>query len=317
MTHALVRSPAAEVQENVPTQRVASPLDRALAAAHDFALAEKATSTRTAYTSDFRDFAAWCESVGESALPASVGAVAAYIVALAQRGLKASTIKRRLAAVRYAHRLAKFEPPTSSEAVKAVHRGIRRSVGVRPDQKSAATAKIVAKMLRGIPSDSFAGKRDKALLLVGFAGALRRSELTAIDFEHLAFTNEGVLLAIPKSKTDQEGRGQEIAIPTGSKLRPVEALVAWIEAANIKSGPIFLRIRKSDRLMQERLTPCAVALIVKSRAAAARLDPAQWAGHSLRAGFVTSALESGADVFASKVDEKRVAARRRQRQKNR
>jgi site-specific recombinase XerD len=288
---------AAGVPQSDENQRARPAWGDGLAAADDFSLGETAMSTRDSYRRDMLDFAAWCASVAKSALPATAETVAVYIATLAKRGLRPATIKRRLAAIGYAHRFVGEEPPTSTERVRSVHRGIRRDLGVRPEQKAAATAKVITKLLRRISGETLTAKRDRALILIGFAGALRRSELVGIDLEHLAFQTEGALISIPRSKTDQEGSGQSVAIPMGSKLHPVDALQRWIAAANIESGPIFLRIRKGDRLTHERLTPKSVALIIKRYAAAAKLNPDDWAGHSLRAGFVSEALACGADVF--------------------
>lgn len=273
-----------------------------LARAADYARAEKADATRRAYRSDFDDFRAWCARHGCEPMPAAVEAVAAYLAALADSGLKASTISRRCAAIGYAHRLAGIvSSPTAAEPVRAVLRGIRRRIGVAARRKAPATARAIAAMLRRIP-DTIAGRRDRALLLIGFAAALRRSELVALDVTDLEPTPEGLIVHIRRSKTDQEGEGHQVAVPRGSKLKPVEAVEAWIQALEFQwndnvPGPLFRPIDKAGRIGAERLTPDAVARIVKRHAAAAKLDPAMFAGHSLRAGFVTSALEAGADVL--------------------
>jgi site-specific recombinase XerD len=136
--------------------------------ARTFALAEKSDATRKAYRSDFTIFAAWCRFRGLEPLPAATDTVAAFLAAQATEGAKASTIGRRAAAIRYAYRLARHEPPTGAEAVKAVMRGIRRTIGAKPDQKAAATADRLTDMLACIPADTLAGKRDRALLALGF-----------------------------------------------------------------------------------------------------------------------------------------------------
>jgi integrase len=135
------------------------------------------------------------------------------------------------------------------------------------------------------------------LLLLGFAGALRRSELVALDIVDLEETLEGVLVRIKRSKTDQEGAGDFVSIPHGSRLRPVVGVKAWLEAAGITDGPIFRSIKKGGSASLERLTDRSVAQIVKKRAEAAGFDPTIFSGHSLRAGFVTSALHHGADIL--------------------
>ncbi|HYF06329.1 MAG TPA: site-specific integrase [Acetobacteraceae bacterium] len=265
-------------------------------AAHAFALAEKAPATRRAYDSDFAMFSAWCDHRGASPLPAAPEAVAAFLAYSAQAGAKPSTISRRLAAIRYAHALAGLEPPTSAEGVRATLRGIRRTIGAAKAQKAPATAERVAAMAALAPA-TLRGLRDRAILLFGFAGAFRRSELVALQVEDLTETPDGLRVRIAQSKTDQEGQGQEVAIPNGTRLRPVEALQAWIAAAGTTEGPIFRRVAKSGRVLPGALAAESVADIVKHYARAAGFDPAAFAGHSLRAGFLTSGAERGASIF--------------------
>lgn len=268
----------------------------ALASAAEYARAEKADATRRAYLSDFRDFHTWCETAQASALPASIETAAAYLAQLADRGLKASTITRRAAAIGYVHRAKGLEPPTNAEPVKAVIRGIRRRIGSAVTRKDPATAAAITRMVKRIP-DTLQGKRDRAILLLGFAAALRRSELVDLYVNDLERMPEGIIVHIRKSKTDQEGEGHQVAVPRGSKLRPVEALEAWLIAAAIEIGPVFRSIRKGGRVSNSALGDGAIAEIVKHHAKAAGLDPETMSGHSLRAGFVTSALEAGADLL--------------------
>jgi site-specific recombinase XerD len=265
-------------------------------AARAFALNEKAAATRRAYRSDFAIFATWCRARGAEPLPATPDLVAVFLAAQATAGAKASTIGRRAAAIRYAHRLAGHEPPTAAETVKATMRGIRRTIGAAAEQKAPATADRIAAMAALVP-DTLAGKRDRALLLLGFAGAFRRSELVGLEVGDLTEAEGGYRVLIRHSKTDQEGEGQEIAIPAGGKLRAVEAVKVWLAAAGIAAGPVFRRVAKGGRVMPEALTDRSVANIVKAYAERAGLDPADYAGHSLRAGFLTSAAEHGANVF--------------------
>lgn len=152
-------------------------------------------------------------------------------------------------------------------------------------------------MVAAIPTD-LRGIRDRALLLTGFAGALRRSELVALDVSDLEESAEGFIVRIRRSKTDQEGVGDFVSIPFGSRLRPVRALKDWLRAAGITEGPVFRPIRRGGNAVEtERLTDRSVANIVKAHAEAVGLDPHVFSGHSLRAGFVTSALQAGADVL--------------------
>ena len=264
----------------------------ALNSAGEYARADNADATRRAYLSDFRNFSAWCGEVGTTPIPAGVETTAAYLAHLADRGLRASTITRRAAAIRYAHRLAGHEPPTNAEPVKAVLKGIRRRIGVAVERKAPATARAITGMLKRIP-DTLIGKRDRALLLIGFSAALRRSELVGLEVQHLERTADGFFVHIARSKTDQEGAGHIVAVPRGSKLRPCEALEDWLATARIEAGPVFRPVGKGGRIAPDALTDRSVAEIVKARAKAAGLDPVLFSGHSLRAGFVTSALEAG------------------------
>jgi len=267
-----------------------------LASATNYALAEKADNTRRAYRADLKQFVAWCERVGRRAVPAQAETCAVYFAHLADSGLTVSTIQRRAAAIAYAHKLADEASPLGLEAVKAVLRGVRRTLGVAPKGKQPLTAALVARVVRKLP-DTLAGKRDRALIVLGFAAALRRSELVGLHIGDVERNNEGVFLHIRRSKTDQEGQGALIAVPSGGKLKPVAALDAWLEASGTREGPIFRKINRHGQVGRQALDGRSAALIVKRAARAARLDPDVFSGHSLRAGFVTSALAAGADLF--------------------
>jgi integrase len=151
-------------------------------------------------------------------------------------------------------------------------------------------------MVRRIP-DTLQGNRDKALLLLGFAVALRRSDLVALEVADLERMPEGILVHIRRSKTDQEGEGHKVAVPRGSQLKPVEALEDWLRSARVETGPVFRTVKKGGMTTEYRLSEGSVASIAKRYAEAAGLDPKTFSGHSLRAGFVTSALEAGADFL--------------------
>ncbi len=267
-----------------------------LCAAVDLAKAEKALSTRKAYGTDFRLFKAWCEAKGVSPLPARPETVAAFLAAETGNGIKPSTLGRRVAAIRYAHKLAHLESPTDSEAVKATLRGIRRTVGPAKARKAPALAEKVRAMVALAP-ESLTGLRDRALLLLGFAGAFRRSELVGLDVADIAETKTGLLVTIRRSKTDQEGEGATIAIARGDVACPVRALLEWLDAAEIRAGPIFRPINKAGKVAAERLTDRSVANLVKAYAQRAGFDPTLFSGHSLRSGFLTSAAAKGASIF--------------------
>jgi site-specific recombinase XerD len=276
--------------------RPSGTLRAALDSAADLARAERSAATQRAYKSDFAIFSAWCVGQGLCALPADPAAVVAFIAAEAARNLKSSTIERRVAGIRYSHKLAGYSSPTDDERVKAVVRGARRTLGTAPAKKTAATSDKVLAMVAANRSD-LAGKRDRALMLLGFALAARRSELVALDVADLEECPEGLRVTIRRSKTDQEGAGAVIAVCKGSIACPVAALRDWLIAANITGGPIFRPIGKGGRLKGTRLTAQSVALIVKSLAARLGFDPSAFAGHSLRADFLTSAAAKGASIF--------------------
>ena len=267
-----------------------------LEAAAGYARAEKAEATRRAYKSDFAIFTAWCVERDASALPAAAQSVAAFLAWEANRGTKPSTIGRRVAAIRYAHKLTGLPLPTDDERVRATVRGIRRIHGAAPAKKAPATCDRLLAMVATIPHTT-KGLRDRALLLLGFAGAFRRSELVALDLENLEFCDGGLRVHIRRSKTDQDGQGATIGISFGSIACPVTAVRAWITAAGITEGPLFRPVRKGGHVPADRLSDEIVADVVKHYAKRLGLDPATFAGHSLRSGFLTSAAAKGASVF--------------------
>jgi integrase len=194
-----------------------------------------------------------------------------------------------------AHKAADLPSPTTSSLVRRTHAGIRRSIGTAQLGKAPALVDDLKLMLSKLP-DTRVGLRDRALLLLGFAGAFRRSELVGLDVADLEFARARLIVTLRKSKTDQEGRSRRLGIPFGSSEQtcPVRSLQAWLEAARITEGPVFRSLDLFQRVQQARLSDKAVALIVKRRAKAVGLDPARYAGHSLRAGLATSAAAAGA-----------------------
>jgi integrase len=192
--------------------------------------------------------------------------------------------------------LAGHEPPTNSEVVKATLRGIRRTVGSAPIRKAPATADKIVAMVSATGTDT-KGLRDRALLLLGFAGAFRRAELVALDVADLEFCDRGLRVFIRKSKTDQDGQGATIAIVPGSIACPVAAVRTWIDAAGITAGPLFRSVNKGGKVGGGRLSDRALAEVVKDRARRIGLNGADFSGHSLRSGFLTSAAARGASIF--------------------
>jgi site-specific recombinase XerD len=265
-----------------------------LASVRAYLAAEKSSATRRAYAADLAHFTTWCEASSESALPATPIAVARYLSHLADGGWKVATIERRVAAIRSAHKAAGLEPPTNAEGVKAVMRGIRRSKGARQTKKAPATADIIATLRY---PETLAGIRDRAIVLTGFAAGLRRSELVELNIDDIQFRPRGMLIQIRHSKTDQEAAGATIPVPRGDKLKPVAGLEHWLAASGITAGPLFRPVDRHGRIGAQRLTGRSVARIVKRAVKAAGIDERAFAGHSLRAGFVTSALENGEDLL--------------------
>jgi site-specific recombinase XerD len=264
--------------------------------AQDYARANRAQNTMRAYRAAWRAFAAWCEAEGRPALPADPLTVADYLAHAAQHH-KSSTLGVHVAAIRAAHKAAGQPDPTADERVAATMRGIRRVHGQPPVQRDPLTLDDLRALVRAC-GDDLPGLRDKALLLVGFAGALRRSEIVALDVEHVRLN--GVLrITIARSKTDQEGQGSTKTIPrlADAELCPVRALRAWLDAAGIASGPVFRSVNRWGKV-GKRLSAYDVARIVKRRAEAAGLDARMLAGHSLRAGFATTAALAGLDAVA-------------------
>jgi len=261
--------------------------------ARDYAGDAVAANTRRAYRADWRHFSVWCASQRLAPLPATPETVAVYLADLAGR-YKTATITRRMSAIAQAHKTAGFASPTSDAAVRQVAAGIRRRHGTHQQGKEAAMTADVRAMV-GTLDGSLRGRRDRALLLLGFAGAFRRSELVALDVVDATRTRDGLVVTVRRGKTDQEGAGRQVGIPYGSTPTtcPVRALEDWLEAARITAGPLFHPIDRHGNLRPLRLTDQSVALVVKRTAQAAGLDPAVYAGHSLRSGLATAAAQAG------------------------
>lgn len=261
--------------------------------ASKYARQARAASTVRAYRAAWSEFQSFVQERDEVALPAAANLVAEYISALADHGEKPATIQVKLAAIAAAHRLAKQPDPTVDEDVRMTMAGIRRARGLAPQKKAPALLPDVRKMLAALP-DTLAGRRDRALLLIGFAGAFRRSELVDLDVADLRLDAK-VTIKVKRAKTDQEGKGLTKVIPrlTDQALCPVTALQGWLEASGIKSGAVFRQIDRWGNMRPRRLTPQSVALIIKSAAKRAGLESRQFAGHSLRSGFITEAAQAG------------------------
>lgn len=268
-----------------------------LEAARGYAAASRSANTRRAYQSDLRDFTAWCNTQSLSAIPAAPDTIALYLTALAKTGAKASTIQRRVSAISQAHQLASVTPPpTASAVVRSTMAGIRRSLGMAPAQKAPLVTAELRRLLATCNPATRAGLRDRALLLLGFAGGFRRSELVALDAGDVVESADGLRVQIRRSKTDPEGQGREVGIPFGQHPTtcPIRAVRAWRAAAGVESGPLFSPVDRHDQVHLGRLSDRGVARVVQRAARRAGLDPALYAGHSLRAGLATAAAQGGA-----------------------
>jgi integrase len=259
-----------------------------------YVAATRTRSTLRAYAADWRHFSAWCAARHLQALPASPQVVALYITRLA-RERRVATVQRRLAAIAQAHGDAGHPSPTEDRLVRKTMTGIRRTHGTAPRRKAATRTPLLRQMVRDLP-ETPEGARDRALLLMGFAGAFRRAELVALDRADLTFDPDGVRVSIRSSKTDPEAAGAVIGLPFGAhpETCPVRALRAWLALLEDEEPAVFRRISRWGTPCRARLSPQSVALIVKRRAAAIGQDPRLFAGHSLRAGMATSAAAGGA-----------------------
>jgi integrase len=287
--HQMARLPDGE---KPPGPRAAS----AMAKSKAYQAAADAPATLRAYAADLAHFRAWCEAHDVQSMPADPETVGAYLAG-AGLGYALPTLRRRIAAIARAHRSANHPLDTKHPAIRETLRGVARKHG-EPARRSAALTTVEIRRLVAVCGDDLAGLRDRALLLTGFAGALRRSELVGLDVAHMKPTATGLRLMVPRSKTDPAGEGAEVGIARGGRAAtcPVQALQSWLNAAEILDGPVFRRVTQWGTVGTQRLRPDAVRQILGKRAAAAGikgtlLEPVT--PHGMRAGFVTTAYRNG------------------------
>jgi site-specific recombinase XerD len=247
----------------------------------------KSANTLRAYQSDYNDFSLFCSKNGFKTMPTEPKILALYITHLSLNS-KFSTLKRRLASISILHKIKGHYIDTKHPIIMENLMGIKRTIGTNQKGKKPLLINELKLLIEAIHQSNekdFKKKRDKALVLIGFSGGFRRSELVDIDYEDIEIVTEGVKIFVKKSKTDQSGEGMTKAIPyfDNENFCPVKSLKNWIQEADIKTGKIF---EISDK---------SVALIIKKYANYAGLDPKKYAGHSLRSGFATSTAESGAE----------------------
>lgn len=279
-----------------------SSIESLLHVAAEYARSSKASATQRAYDSAWRGFVDWCRARGCDPLPADVATVAAYVADRA-RVVAPGTIDRAVVAIGQAHRVAELEDPTTHAAVRAVLRGVRRAHGRPAKGKQPLLVGDLVSIVRSLDTSTMAGLRDRALLLLGFGAALRRSELVALEVCDLDFRPNGLALAISRSKTDQLGAGRVVGVSYGAhpETCPVVAARRWLAAAEIHDGPVLRAVDRHDRVRDGRLEAKTVCRIVKRLVPLAGLDPNRYGGHSLRSGFATSAAAVG-------VEEREIAA---------
>jgi integrase len=274
-------------------------LESLVESARGYAAESLAANTRAAYEADWKTFAAWCALNGLACRPAPPAVVATYLAHLADQGRRVSTIERALAGIAHAHRSAGYTFARSDLPIPDVLAGIRRRLGVAPSKKKPLDDHDLRALVGTLGVDLI-GLRDRALLTLGWFTAGRRSEIVGLRVEDVAFVREGIRLTLRRSKTDQEGRGIEKGVPYAGDPAacPVRALRAWLDAARLEKGPIFCAVLGKGEIAERALHAQEVARIVKRGAERVGLDPESFGGHSLRAGFITTAARKGKSLDA-------------------
>ncbi|MHB8420600.1 MAG: site-specific integrase [Myxococcales bacterium] len=285
-------SEALTVRSETPAGLAVTP--EAAERVRDFARAARSDATRTAYRSDWAHFSAWCQAHRGSPLPAGAATVALYLGELADQGFKVATIERRLAAIAEAHKAAGMPSPRGDANLRAVVKGIRRKLGVAQKQARPLLPGDLRGIVAKLPTSS-QGVRDRALLLLGFAGAFRRSELAGLNVGDLELGEDGLTVTLRRSKTDQEGAGRKVGVPFGSDKAtcPVRAVRAWLASLGDGArGPLFRRVDRWGTVGKGRMTGQAVWRVVR------RVAGSDFSGHSLRAGLATAAAKAGKSTLA-------------------
>lgn len=263
--------------------------------ANSYSASSHAESTKRAYALGWKDFHSWCERLGREALPCTEETVSLYVVSQLQEGLKLSTVQQRVAAIAFEQRRAGFSLRLDGQ-IREVVRGAKREKGTRSEGKTALAAEDLRRMCRALQKVSSTeakqqqATRDRALLVLGFAAAMRVSELVGLDLADVQIVRKGLLVTIRRSKTDQEGEGRQVGIFPGSRACscPVRALKAWLKVRGRKPGALFRGPYGSDRL-----TTRGALFVLKRACVLVGLEPELYGTHSLRVGFVTAAAEAG------------------------
>jgi site-specific recombinase XerD len=260
----------------------------------------KANNTVRAYKSDFNDFSLFCVQNGFKSLPSETKIVSLYLTYLSTKGIKMSTLKRRLVSIGVIHRLKGHYLDTKHPSIIENVMGIKRRKGSIQKGKKPILIndlKLIINVIDQQQNQDIKKLRDRSIILIGFSGGFRRNEIVSLDYEDLDFVSEGLKIDIKRSKTDQFGEGSKKALPyfDNSQYCPVVSLQKWLKISNINSGALFRRFSKGSKLSENRLTDQTVALLIKEYLQLAGIDSKNYSGHSLRSGFATSAAEAGAE----------------------
>jgi integrase len=282
--------------------------------AQEFLSTTVAESTREVYARDWQAFVRWCGGVALPDLPSSPEVVACYFTSLAMKGFRVTTIRRHSAAIAAAHRASGYPTPTTHPAIKELLRGMTRKLGTPPKPVDALLSEDIKRMSRALP-ETLLGARDKALILLGFAGAFRRSEIVGLNVDDIGYRDEGLVIILRRSKTDQKGEGRWVGIPHGKNpdTCPAAALQHWLELSGISEGAIFRGLDRHGNIVSIRLSTRSVGEIIKRAAKAAGFEPSRYSGHSLRSGHCTQASRSGVaeHVIAQQTGHRSLASLKR------
>jgi len=260
----------------------------------------KANNTVRAYKSDFNDFELFCVKNGFKSLPSEPKIVSLYLTHLSTKDCKMSTLKRRLVSIGVIHKLKGHYLDTKHPAIIENIMGIKRRKGSNQKGKKPILIRYLKEIINVIDQqdkEEIKKFRDRSIILIGFSGGFRRSEIVSLDYDDLDFVPEGLKVNIKRSKTDQFGEGFTKALPyfDSSQYCPVVSLKKWIDISKITTGPVFRRFVKGSKLSENRLTDQTVALLIKEYLNLVGIDSKNYSGHSLRSGFATSAAESGVE----------------------
>jgi len=260
----------------------------------------KANNTVRAYKSDFKDFGLFCAQNGFKSLPSEPKIVSLYLTYLSTKEVKMSTLKRRLVSIGVIHKLKGYYLDTKHPSIIENIMGIKRRKGSKQKGKKPLlinNLKTIINVIDGEKNEEIKKLRDRSIILIGFSGAFRRSEIVSLDYDDLDFVKEGLKVNLKRSKTDQFGEGSIKGLPyfENSEYCPVVSLCKWIEISKINSGALFRRFTKGSKLSENRLSDQTVALLIKDYLEIAGIESRNYSGHSLRSGFATSAAESGVE----------------------